>query len=120
MPRKALSQGATLLRKAIRSAEKVEKAALKKHLQRPLQVVGLGHLVRARRIARAIERLGRESAYEALLLLRVMLEMPSTTRGFGYGARTPDHFDFFAFRRLRNCAFWQKRRRFSTSRFIKR
>ena len=63
-----------MLRQAIAAARMVEEVGLEKASQHPLEVVGLGFLVRHRRIARAIERLGRESAYESRILLRAMLE----------------------------------------------
>lgn len=66
---------ATLLKQVIEAATKLEHAASQKALRKPLQVAGLGFLVRNRRIARAIERLGRESAYESRVLLRTMLEI---------------------------------------------
>lgn len=66
---------ASLLKRAVETARKLENAASQKTLRKPLQVVGLGCLVRHRRIAVAIQRLGRQSAYESRVLLRTMLEI---------------------------------------------
>ena len=75
MAKRPVLRASTLLKQAIEAARKLELAASQKHLPKRLQVAGLGFLVRNRRIARAIERLGRESSYESRILLRVMLEI---------------------------------------------
>ena len=66
---------ASLLKQAVKTARKLEHAASQKPLRKPLQVAGFGFLVRHRQIAVAIQRLGRESAYETRVLLRTMLEI---------------------------------------------
>jgi hypothetical protein len=69
--------GIALLRLAITSALVVEAAAAEKGLRRPLPLVGIGCLIRNRRLAQAIMRLGRKSAYESRILMRTMLEIQS-------------------------------------------
>ena len=64
-----------LLKSAVETARSLEHAASQKQLRKPLQVVGLGSLVRHRRIAMAIQALGRRSAYESRVLLRTMVEI---------------------------------------------
>jgi hypothetical protein len=64
-----------VLKHALEVAGKLEVAASQKTLPGPLQVAGYGFLVRNRRLAAAIARLGRASAYESRLLLRAMLEI---------------------------------------------
>ena len=73
--KKQLLRPGSLLKQAIRTAKKLEEAASAKTLRKPLQVVGFGFLTRNRRMAVAIARLGRNSAYESRLLLRSMLEI---------------------------------------------
>ena len=66
---------ASLLRRAIEAARLVEAAASEKRLRRPLEIAGYGFLVRNRRIASAIARLGRQGAYESKILMRTMFEI---------------------------------------------
>lgn len=66
---------AGLLRTAIRVALVLEEAGSAKALRKPLQVAGYGFLVRNRRLAQAIARAGKQSAYESRVLLRSMLEI---------------------------------------------
>jgi hypothetical protein len=66
---------AGLLRLAISSGLIVEAAAADKRLRRPLSLTGVGCLIRNRRIAQAILRLGAKSAYESRILMRTMLEI---------------------------------------------
>lgn len=73
--KKVTLRGSALLRAAIEASQNVERTAAKKRLRKPLQLIAFGFLVRNRRIARAIERLSRECAYESRMLLRVMLEI---------------------------------------------
>lgn len=68
---------AGLLRLAIAGALVVEAAAAEKRLRRPLPLAGVGCLIRNRRLAQAILRLGISGAYESRILIRTMLEIQS-------------------------------------------
>jgi hypothetical protein len=65
----------SILRQAIETARALENAASQKRLRGPFLLTGFGVLVRHRQLAVAVQRLGRESAYESRLLLRTMLEI---------------------------------------------
>ena len=64
-----------LLIQALHVAEKLEALAADRKSRRPLVLVGQGSLIRTRRLAGAIARLGEPHAYEARVLLRTMLEI---------------------------------------------
>ena len=64
-----------LLRLAIASSFAVESATAQKRLRHPLPLAGFGFLVRNRRLAQAIQRLGIRGAYESRVLMRTMLEI---------------------------------------------
>ena len=63
------------LRRAILLARNLEELASERRLRRPLLVAGYGFLVRNRRTAEAIDRLGTSGAYESRVMPRTMLEM---------------------------------------------
>ena len=64
-----------VLRSGIRLARRVEALASASMIRTPLRFLAYGFLVRNRRLAVAIERLGTASAYEGRMLLRSMLEI---------------------------------------------
>jgi len=68
-------QPVQLLRRSIRLARRLERIASRLAASKPLTLVGYGFLIRSRRLARAIEAIPPECAYEALILLRTMLEI---------------------------------------------
>jgi hypothetical protein len=68
-------QPVQLLRRSIRLARRLERIASSLADSKPLTLVGYGFLVRSRRLARAIEAIPPECAYETLILLRTMLEI---------------------------------------------
>jgi hypothetical protein len=63
------------LRRGIRLARKAERLAAGKRTDRASKLVAYGFLIRNRRIAEAIERLGNDSAYEGRMLLRTSMEI---------------------------------------------
>src|SRR2546422_4891915 len=65
---------ATLLRRAIRLAKRIETEGRPTDFRRRIRLVTYGFLIRNRRIAAAIERLGTDCAYESRMLLRPMVE----------------------------------------------
>lgn len=64
-----------VLRHGIRLARRMERAAARTDLRKPIRKVACGFLVRNRRLAVAVERLGEGCAYEGRMLLRSMLEI---------------------------------------------
>ena len=64
----------TILRRGIRLARRIEKEAETSPVRRPVRLVTYGFLVRNRRLAIAVERVGTDCAYEGRLLLRAMVE----------------------------------------------
>ena len=64
-----------LLLSALRLAERLEELAAERKSRRPLLIVGQTSLIRARRLAAAIARLGEPHSYEARILLRALLEI---------------------------------------------
>lgn len=64
-----------VLRHGIRLARLMERFATRTDLRKPIRKVACGFLVRNRRLAVAVERLGEGCAYEGRMLLRTMLEI---------------------------------------------
>lgn len=68
-------QPVQLLRRSIRLARRLERIASGLATSKHLTLAGYGLLIRSRRLARAIEAIPPDCAYEALILLRTMLEI---------------------------------------------
>lgn len=68
-------QPAQLLRRSIRLARKLERISSNRAASRLLTRVGYGFLIRSRRLATAIEAVPSECSYEALILVRTLLEI---------------------------------------------
>src|SRR5437867_2769791 len=64
-----------VLRRGIRLARRVEALARRSEIRKPIRLVGYGFLVRNRRLAAGVERLGTACAYEGRMLLRSMIEI---------------------------------------------
>lgn len=64
-----------LLKRTIRLARKLEKLGSQPSSKKLVTTVGYGFLVRARRLAMALETIPAQCAYEALILVRTMLEI---------------------------------------------
>src|SRR5688572_5899701 len=64
-----------LLTEVLRVASKLEAVAAERRSRRPLVLVGQTSMIRARRLAGAIVRLGEPYSYEARVLLRALLEI---------------------------------------------
>jgi hypothetical protein len=63
------------LRRSIKLAHKLERIASNKAMSKPLGIIGYGFLVRNQRLASAILSLPSPYSYEALILIRTMLEI---------------------------------------------
>lgn len=75
MQRRRSTKVVGVLRLGINLARRVEKAAAQARVRKPIEVVACGFLIRNRRLAVAVERLGKGCAYEGRMLLRSMLEI---------------------------------------------
>jgi len=71
----AQTDARALLLEALRLAMRLEELAALRKSRRPLLIVGQTSLIRTRRLAAAIARLGEPHAYEARVLLRALLEI---------------------------------------------
>ncbi len=75
MKRRRRVEPLAVLQRGIRLARHIERAATQIDLRKPIRVVACGFLVRNRRLAVAVGRLGEGCAYEGRMLLRSMLEI---------------------------------------------